>query len=276
MNDNHPKERYSLADLRYLMERLRDPQTGCPWDLKQDFASIAPFTLEEVYEVIDTIERKDFKHLNEELGDLLFQVVFYAQLGKEEALFDFDTLVHGIVKKLLVRHPHVFPDGTLKSSRDPAQSASEEGIKATWEALKKTERSSKGKHSLLDDIPGSIPALSRSDKLQKRAATIGFDWESPEQVFDKLQEEIVELRQAMKSEQGNEIEEELGDLFFTLVNLSRQFGLNAETALRKANRKFESRFQFIENSAEKAGQNLEELTLDEMDSYWRQAKSRLS
>ncbi|HHX82661.1 MAG TPA: nucleoside triphosphate pyrophosphohydrolase, partial [Pseudomonadaceae bacterium] len=166
--------RHTIDDLLQLMARLRDPQTGCPWDIRQDFASLVPFTVEEVYEVVDTIERGDYDHLGEELGDLLFQVVFYAQVAEEEGRFDFSTVVDGIVRKLLARHPHVFPDGTLASHRATAE-ADERQVKDQWEAIKAVERQSKGRSGLLADIPAALPALVRAQKIQKRAARVGFD-----------------------------------------------------------------------------------------------------
>ena len=188
---------YTVDDLRYLMQRLRNPESGCPWDLKQSFSSIAKHTLEEVYEVIDAIERNDLDHLGEELGDLLFQVIFYAELGAEQKVFDFDSLVQGLVEKLVRRHPHVFPLGTLESKIAPdsrVDNAAEEArIKKVWEDIKAEERAVKGESKTLDDIPLAIPALSRAQKLQKRAATKGFDWQYLNQVVEVVREELEEL-----------------------------------------------------------------------------------
>jgi ATP diphosphatase len=188
---------YTVDDLRYLMQRLRNPESGCPWDLKQSFSSIAKHTLEEVYEVIDAIERNDLDHLGEELGDLLFQVIFYAELGAEQKVFDFDSLVQGLVEKLVRRHPHVFPLGTLESKIEPdsrVDNAAEEArIKKVWEDIKAEERAAKGESKTLDDIPLAIPALSRAQKLQKRAATKGFDWQYLNQVVEVVREELEEL-----------------------------------------------------------------------------------
>jgi len=249
---------YTIDDLRYLMQRLRDPQSGCPWDLKQTYKTIAPHTLEEVYEVIDTIERNDLSHLGEELGDLLFQVIFYSQLGAEEQIFDFDTVVHGIVEKLVRRHPHVFPLGTLQSERDPnADNAAEEArIKQVWEQIKKQERKDKGERRTLDDIPMAMPALSRAQKLQKRAATTGFDWDNSEDVLSKVKEEVAELEveiQTDSSQADNKqaVEEELGDLLFSCVNLARHLDIDPERAMRSANNKFQRRFEAMEDIAEK-------------------------
>lgn len=271
---------YTIDDLRYLMQRLRDPQTGCPWDLKQTYKTIAPHTLEEVYEVIDTIERNDLSHLGEELGDLLFQVIFYSQLGAEEQIFDFDTVVHGIVEKLIRRHPHVFPLGTLHSERDPnADAAGEDArIKQVWEQIKKQERAEKGERRTLDDIPMAIPALSRAQKLQKRAATTGFDWDNSEDVLSKVKEEVAELEvemQAVNSQTINDqaVEEELGDLLFSCVNLARHLGIDPERAMRSANNKFQRRFEAMEGLAsENTPPGLTEMPVDKMELLWAQVK----
>lgn len=263
---------YSVADMLYLMARLRDPETGCPWDIKQNFETIVPFTLEEVYEVIDTIERGDYPHLKEELGDLLFQVVFYSQLGQEQGYFNFDEVVDTLVSKLVSRHPHVFPEGTLQSTRDSNAEPQEAGIKKTWEALKKAERGAKGKTSLLADIPNSLPALVRAQKIQKRAANVGFDWPDTDGVLDKIVEEAAELKAAVAQRQQAEIEEEMGDLLFSCINLARHLGVDGEGALRRTIGKFEQRFGQIEQAAEASGRQLEELSLDEMDRLWQLAK----
>lgn len=265
-------QKNQLDDLLSLMQRLRDPQTGCPWDLKQTFQTIVPHTIEEVYEVVDAIEREDYKHLKEELGDLLFQIVFYSQLGKEQGLFEFADIVAVLVHKLVVRHPHVFPDGTLNSKRDAEATPDEQQIKKTWELIKSSERQSKGAESILADVPESLPALTRAVKLQKRAASHGFDWPSIDGVVDKLDEETEEFKVALKEGDQAAIEDELGDLMFTMANLCRHLGLDAETVLRKSARKFEHRFQFVENSVRATGKTLSETTLDELDHLWDQAK----
>jgi ATP diphosphatase len=269
---------YTIDDLRYLMKRLRDPQTGCPWDLKQTYKTIAPYTLEEVYEVIDTIERNDLSHLGEELGDLLFQVIFYSQLGAEQEVFDFDSVVHGIVEKLVRRHPHVFPLGTLKSERnlsDGAEGTVEEArIKHVWEDLKKQERAEKGERRTLDDIPMAMPALSRAQKLQKRAATTGFDWDNPEDVLSKVKEEVAELDVEIQANNSLAMEEELGDLLFSCVNLARHLKIDSERAMRLANIKFQRRFEAMEVLAsEKSTLLLSEISVDEMELLWAQVKS---
>ncbi len=266
------KQKYDIADLLYLMSRLRDPDTGCPWDLKQDFASIVPHTLEETYEVVDAIGRQDYDHLREELGDLLFQVIFYSQLGDEDELFDFHQVVDALVRKLVTRHPHVFPDKTLSSQRNPELNPEEGQIKQTWEALKRKDRSDKGKSGRLADVPLALPALSRASKLQKRASSHGFDWAELEPVVDKIDEELAELKEAIELNQSTHIEEELGDLIFACVNLARHSGLDAETVLRKANRKFETRFATMESQANDKQVVFESLNTEQKNQLWEAAK----
>lgn len=272
-NQPYQEAQYSLDDLLYLMQRLRDPATGCPWDLKQTFKTIIPYTLEEVYEVVDTIEREDYAHLKEELGDLLFQVIFYSQIAEERSLFDYSDVVSTLVKKLVSRHPHVFPMGTLASQRNPNDNSSDElAIKQTWESIKTSERNDKGRHSILSDIPPSLPALTRAQKLQKRAAIHGFDWPSIDGVFSKVEEETDELKCAISQGNQKDIEEELGDLIFTMVNMCRHLGVDAETALRKSSSKFEHRFQYIEDQVNVNGKMISETSLNELDRLWDEAK----
>lgn len=266
---------YRLDDLLHLMARLRDPQNGCPWDLAQDYASIVPHTLEEAYEVADAIERGDFAHLPGELGDLLFQVVYYSQLGREEGRFDFAAVVDGITRKLVRRHPHVFPDGDLYGAADLPQ-LDEAAIKRRWEEIKAEERAEKAaapeQLSLLDDIPQALPALSRAAKLQKRAAQVGFDWPAPLPVLDKLQEELDEVLEAMAEGDQAHIAEEVGDLLFVAVNLARHLKVEPEAALRAANRKFERRFQFIEQALRADSLRMEDCSLEQLDALWGEAK----
>jgi ATP diphosphatase len=264
---------YSIEDLLELMARLRNPEDGCPWDLKQDFASIVPHTLEEVYELVDTIEQQDFDHLSEELGDLLFQVVFFAQLGQEHQLFDFAQVVSNIVTKLLRRHPHVFPDGTLLS-RAADQRLSESQIKANWEAIKKAERNNKSQGRLLDDIPQALPAMSRAVKLQKRTATVGFDWAQPLDVVAKIEEELAEVIEAVGNDDADAVEDEVGDLLFAVTNLARKLAVNPETALRRANAKFSRRFNGIETLAEQRQLALNQLSLEQLDALWDEIKQQ--
>lgn len=259
---------YSIDDLLYLMARLRDPDTGCPWDIKQDYASIAPSTLEEAYEVVDAIEKQDFAHLNEELGDLLFQVIFYAQIGKEEGRFDFGSIVSELVTKLLRRHPHVFPEGTLHSRVDNRHTLPTD-VKARWEAIKQQEREAKGKTGLLDDVPVNLPSLSRATKLQKRAASVGFDWEDVQGPIAKVREELAEVEEALAQQDVQAVEEELGDLLFAVVNITRYLKLDAEAALRAANRKFEQRFRYME---QRSPRPLAESSIEDMNRLWDAAK----
>jgi len=261
-----------LRELLRLMACLRDPQGGCPWDLQQNFASIAPHTVEEVYEVIDAIERNDLEHLPEELGDLLFQVVFYARLGEEAGLFDFETIAGRIVDKLLQRHPHVFPDATLASFGRRGALAAED-VGSQWEAIKAAEREARQQDaSILADVPLALTALLRAAKLQKRAARQGFDWPDADGVLDKLQEETQELQQARAAENSADVAEEYGDLLFTVVNLGRHLGVEAETALRAANRKFERRVRAMETLLQMQGLTLGELDAQQLDACWRQVK----
>ncbi|MGH8433526.1 MAG: nucleoside triphosphate pyrophosphohydrolase [Pseudomonas sp.] len=266
---------YQLNDLLHLMARLRDPQYGCPWDLKQSYATIVPYTIEEAYEVADAIERDDFEHLPGELGDLLFQVVYYSQLAKEEGRFEFGVVVDGITRKLIRRHPHVFPDGDLYGAADAAK-LEEAAVKQRWEELKAEERAEKAaapeQLSLLDDVPAALPALSRAVKLQKRAAQVGFDWPEALPVVDKVREELDEVLEAMSADDPQAMAEEIGDLLFVVVNLARHLKVDPETALRSANGKFERRFRFIEQVLREQGRKVELCSLEELDALWAQAK----
>jgi ATP diphosphatase len=266
---------YQLDDLLHLMARLRDPQHGCPWDLKQDYASIVPHTLEEAYEVADAIERGDFAHLPGELGELLFQVVYYSQLAREEGRFDFAQVVDGITSKLIRRHPHVFADGDLYGAVDVPK-LDEAAVKQRWEAIKAEERAEKAaapeQLSLLDDVPTALPSLSRAIKLQKRAAQVGFDWPEALPVVDKVREELDEVLEAMSENDADAIAEEIGDLLFVVSNLARHLKVEPENALRAANAKFERRFRFIEQALRDAGRNMEDCALDELDALWGEAK----
>jgi nucleoside triphosphate diphosphatase len=263
-----------IAELLRLMECLRHPVHGCPWDREQHFASIAPHTVEEVYEVVDAIETGDLAQLRDELGDLLFQIVFYAQLAKEQQLFDFDAVVTAITQKLLRRHLHVFPLATLASFGQGADLTTDT-IVSKWEATKATERRLKqagGVLSVLDDVPLALPALQRAAKLQKRAATQGFDWSHAQDVMVKLEEELAELKEALVSQQQSHIDEEFGDLLFTMVNLSRHLALNADQSLRAANAKFERRYRQVEMLVAKDGKSVAEMTQEELENYWIQVK----
>lgn len=259
---------YTLDDLRELMRCLRDPELGCPWDLKQSYETIVPHTLEECFELVDAIESGDKAQICQELGDVLFQVIFYSQLAEEARDFSYADVVDGIVRKLLRRHPHVFPDGVLEK---PAgrRDISESEIKRRWEEIKSEERAGKAQHGVLDDIPKALPSLSRAQKLQKRAAGVGFDWSSVEGVLDKFDEERAELAAAMTSGDRGQQAEELGDILFTAVNLARHLDFDAETLLRSANRKFEKRFQHMEDAA---SGRMGEQSPTALDVLWEQAK----
>ncbi len=264
---------YQLEDLIYLMDRLRDPEDGCPWDLEQNFASIIPHTLEEAYEVADTIEREDWPHLKDELGDLLFQVIFYARLAKEDQLFDFNAIIDNLVVKLIRRHPHVFPTGALRSRADQ-KGIDPQGVNEQWEAIKEQEREQKAIQGVLDEIPRTLPGLTRAAKLTKRASRVGFDWDDAEGVLDKIEEEIRELREAIQAGRQSEIESEMGDLLFAQVNLARKLGVNPEMAIRSTNSKFERRFRYVESQVVAAGGNWEQHSLEQLDQFWDQAKAK--
>jgi len=255
----------NMQPLLTIMQKLRDPETGCAWDKAQTFQSIVPFTLEEAYEVADTIERVALDELPDELGDLLFQVVFYCQLGKEQGRFDFDTVINRICDKLTRRHPHVFAD--LKSS-------STEQIKQNWEKIKASERVEREQNSVLDDIPLNLPALSRSIKIQKRVSGVGFDWAELPPVVAKIHEEIEEVLFEAEQEKidPNKVTDEMGDLLFAVVNLARHLGVEPEKALRQANQKFERRFRGVEGYVNQDGRAFDEHTLVELDGYWDKVK----
>ena len=263
---------YSIDDLRYLMSRLRDAQTGCPWDIKQSYKTIAPHTVEEVYEVIDAIERGDLEHLSEELGDLLFQIIFYTQLGAEDGLFDWDKVVNGITDKLVRRHPHVFPDGTLQSVRSADAVFDTKAINKKWEAIKQQERVDKGEGGALADIPMALPSLSRAYKLQKRAASVGFDWTDLKDVLAKVKEEIAELEVEIAKGDSLAMEDEMGDLLFSCVNLARHLSIDPEKAMRLSSNKFKGRFEAMELLA--AGETFSTMTAAEMELLWSRVKAQ--
>ncbi len=265
--------RYSLDDLLRVMERLRDPDGGCPWDLAQDFRSIVPSTLEECYELAEAIEHDDFPHVAEELGDVMFQVVFYAQLGSEQGHFEFRDVVDTLVDKLLRRHPHVFAHGRIEGRVDDTIAVEE--VKESWESIKQQERSARSQHGALADVPRALPALPRAQKLQKRAAQLAFDFSGPDAVVLRLREELAELEAAMADGDADAREDELGDLLFCCVNLARHLGLDAETALRRSSQKFENRFNRVEQLAGEGSIALAELDEAALDALWEQAKSEL-
>jgi ATP diphosphatase len=260
---------------------LRDKKHGCPWDIEQTLKSLTACTLEEVYEVVDAIENDDMVQVEDELGDLLFQVVFYAQIAEEEGLFSFAGVVTAITDKLIRRHPHVFPAGKLENFGNKSRINAQQVV-VNWEAIKQAERDekiAKGgiKHlyqssSVLHDIPLALPALERAKKLQKRAASTGFDWPELALVLDKLKEEIVELELALSGDSESAIHHELGDVLFSAVNMARHCKIEPENALRDANKRFERRFNYIEQIVEESGKRLSELTLAQMDQLWDKAK----
>jgi MazG family protein len=249
-----------------VMARLRTPGSGCAWDLEQNFATIAPYTIEEAYEVADAIERDSMPDLKEELGDLLFQVVFHSQMASEAGAFDIGDVTNAIAEKMMRRHPHVFetPDGRSANEQTHA-----------WERIKAEERVHKSRNtsaSALDGVALALPALLRAEKLQKRAARVGFDWTEAEPIFDKLDEEVREVREAIESGIRDDIEDELGDLLFVAANLSRRLNVDPEQALRRANAKFERRFRAMEAAATLDGVAFPDLSLDEQEAYWQQVK----
>lgn len=257
-----------ILRLRRIMQQLRDPEHGCPWDREQSFQTIAPYTIEEAYEVVEAIEQGDLAQLRDELGDLLFQVVFYTQMAEEIGAFDFDEVTTAVADKMIRRHPHVFGSDDVADAE--AQSRS-------WEEIKAGERQQgAGKEALsaLDGVGVGLPGLTRAVKLQRRAARVGFDWGSIDPVFDKLDEEIGELRHEVRQgEDADRMEEELGDLLFVAANLARHLRIDPETALRGANAKFERRFRYIEQALAAQGRTPEDALLEEMDALWNAAKA---
>lgn len=263
--------RYAFADLVRIMARLRAPG-GCPWDRKQNHKSLTPYLIEETYEVVDAIERRHTKDLAEELGDLLLQVVFHAQLANERDRFSIDDVTDHICRKLITRHPHIFQTKKRLSAKD---------VLGNWEKIKLAEKSAKGKSGgVLDGLPKSLPALLQAYRIQEKTARFGFDWDSPLPVLDKLNEEIEELREALRrpgkhKRRKEEIEHELGDVLFALVNLARHLNVEPEAALSRSNRRFIRRFQYIEKHLPKTGKKLGEASLEEMDLLWDEAKKTL-
>ena len=255
-----------LPRLLEIMARLRDPETGCPWDIEQTFESIAPYTIEEAYEVADAIEQGHMGELEGELGDLLLQVVYYTQMGAERGLFDFESVTKTIADKMIHRHPHVFGDENRDKSADQQT--------LDWEKIKAAERAKKGdtQKGALEGVAQGLPALMRAVKLQKRAARVGFDWPTTDQVIDKIAEEAAELNEARQNASQAEIEEEYGDLMFVMANLARHLKIDPEVALRSANAKFTRRFQGVEAELSARGKSPEDSDLQEMDAIWDQVK----
>ena len=266
-----------ISRLLEIMAALRTPVTGCPWDLEQDFATIAPYTIEEAYEVADAISRGDLVDLRDELGDLLLQVVFHARMAQEQGQFDFGGVVEAITQKMIRRHPHVFGD---ESARGAGMA------KGMWDRIKAGEKAARraarvagglepedhGK-GYLDGVPVALPALTRALKLQEKAARVGFDWKDAKPILDKIEEEIAELREAIDSDDPAAVEDEFGDVLFALVNFGRHLKLDPEKALRGTNEKFRTRLHAVERALEHAGSSLEQASLDEMEALWQQAKA---
>jgi len=253
----------AIDDLLALMAALRTPGSGCPWDLEQDFRTIAPYTIEEAYEVADAIERGDMDELKGELGDLLFQTVFHARMAEEQGAFTFADVARAITGKMRERHPHVFGDADARDAEEQTRQ---------WEAQKAEERAAKGRAGLLDDVPVGLPGLTRAVKLQRRAARIGFDWKNPRDVLDKIAEETEELVDVIGSGNQDRIEDEFGDLLFVMANLSRHLNVDPEAAIRRANEKFSRRFRHIEKRLAETGRAADGATLEEMEKLWVEAK----
>jgi MazG family protein len=282
MAENTPRP-YTIGDLLRVMARLRDPETGCPWDRDQTFATIAPYTIEEAYEVAEAIARSDLDALKDELGDLLLQVVYHARMAEEDGCFAFGDVVDAITAKMIRRHPHVFEDASLRDSFLAS---------GTWERIKAEEKATRGGAtrgsavhgsagrgatdevgSLLDDVPVALPALTRAVKLQKKAARVGFDWPSLAPVLAKIEEEIAELKAAIADKKSAKVTEEFGDLLFVMANVARHLGVDPEGALRDANAKFVRRFRSIEAALRAEGRTPQDATLEEMDQLWDEAKA---
>ena len=261
----------AMQQLLDIMAQLRNPEGGCPWDLKQDFRSILPHTLEEAYEVADAIESDDRMQLRDELGDLLFQVVFYCQLAREEGSFEFADVAQTMSDKLIRRHPHVFSPSADEAELGTAALDADQVLQK-WEAIKQAERDAKHQHSVLDDVPNALPAMQRSAKLQKRAANVGFDWPDVTPVLANMAEELEEIEQAFASGDKDHTLEELGDLMFACVNMARHLKQDPEQVMRAANAKFERRFRFLETQLVEAGESLESVDLERMEAGWKAAK----
>lgn len=261
-----PDQSPALGQLLDIMARLRDPKDGCAWDLEQTFATIAPYTVEEAYEVADAIQRGDLADLRDELGDLLFQVVFHARMAEEQGAFAFDDVAAAIVGKMIRRHPHIFGDAGQRTSDEQVQA---------WEAVKAAERAAKAPSAgLLDDIPATLPGLTRAVKLSRRAAGVGFVWPTTEAVLDKLKEELDEFRAEVASGDRAALREELGDVLFVMANIARDLDIDPEDALREANAKFLRRFRHIESRLAEDGRTPDQSDLTEMDALWNEARAR--
>jgi len=265
------KKSCELDELVEIMQKLRDPDSGCPWDLEQDFSTIAPYTIEEAYEVADAIQRNNLDDLKDELGDLLLQVICHSQMASEAGSFNINDVIESICDKMIRRHPHVFSDQQISSAQE--QTLAWEQIKANEKAEKRTQLGTNNElSSILDDVPSNLPGLLRAKKLTKKAASVGFDWPDSISIFQKLEEESKELLDAINTDNQVNIEEELGDLLFVIANLSRHLKVDPEKALRRTNQKFIQRFQWLETTLINQGRSLEVASLKEMDELWNQAK----
>ncbi|MEZ5813521.1 MAG: nucleoside triphosphate pyrophosphohydrolase [Alphaproteobacteria bacterium] len=258
------KKKHPIEDLIAVMAALRNPDGGCPWDLEQDFKSIAPYTIEEAYEVADAIDRGDMKDLREELGDLLLQPIYHAQMAAEENAFTIEDVIKDVTEKMISRHPHVFGDKKAQSTED---------VNKIWDQRKNAEKGDQNK-SAIDGVTKGLPALLRAEKLQKKAAKVGFEWPGPEQVLDKFEEELAEMREALAKGTLKNKTEELGDLLFVLANLGRMLGINPETALRECNNKFERRFKGLEAELKSKSIELKGASLDQMEQEWINQKQK--
>ena len=254
----HAKEE-KLAALGRLLDIMDDLRSGCPWDKKQTFDTLRHLTIEEVYELADAILEKDMENIKKELGDLLLHIVFYAKIGSETGDFDIADVANAISEKLVYRHPHIYGDVKVKDEKE---------VKENWEKLKLKE----GKKSVLEGVPKSLPAMVKAMRIQEKARGVGFDWDNAEQVWDKVQEELAEFKMEVEKNHKEKMEEEFGDVLFSLINYARFLDINPETALEKTNKKFIKRFQYLEEKAGKEGKNLKNMSLEEMESYWNEAK----
>jgi ATP diphosphatase len=264
-----------IEDLIAIMKALRTPESGCPWDLEQNFSSIAPYTIEEAYEVADAIQRGDLDDLKDELGDVLLQVVFHSRLAEEQGEFSFGDVVHAITRKMIRRHPHVF--GNVRDLPPDAVKRQWDDIKAEEKAERRAARLARGlpendKTSLLDGVPLNLPALSRAEKLQAKASKVGFDWNDPRLVLSKIREETDEIEDALNRNISGDIEEEIGDLLFVIANLARHLMINPEHALQKANFKFQRRFKYIEDNLKATNTSIEAASLEKMETFWNEAR----
>ena len=261
--DNETDKVYGFDDLVCVMAKLRDPNGGCPWDLEQSYKTIAPYTIEEAYEVADAIDREDMNDLREELGDLLFQPIYHAQMACEEKHFDIYDVIHDVTHKMVERHPHVFGERDAQSAED---------VNAIWDERKAKEKH--GSKSALDGVTAALPSLLKAQKLQKKAAKVGFEWPEITNVLDKLEEELSELRVAVENGTIEQKQDEIGDVLFVMANLARMLGLNAEESLRQCNNKFERRFRGLEADIVSSGRRLEDASLQDMEAGWNEQKKK--